>query len=159
MPFVYRVGAGNTSYSTHATPSTEDAVLALKQATRGFMVQAFSASGRGAGLTALSGISFASKRWTTAGSGGTALTPVPVDDRAPAAATTAADKQTALTPGTTSGAIVCGFGCGVSSQGGWVARDPDSMIRVDAGTADEISTYSICGTASIPFVLSAEIVE
>ncbi len=159
MPFIYAVSNGTTAYTTNGSANTESVHLAMRQATKGFWIQAFTAYGRAAGATSLSGIGFTSKRWTTAGSGGTTITPAPRAREAPAATTVCADSQTALTAGTVSGAIQLSFGCGVSSQGGWVARDPDSMIHVEAGSADEIDTYSISGSTSLSFHLSAEIME
>jgi len=157
MPFMYSVAAG-ANYASHATPNTEDAYLALRQATRNFNLTALLVQGKGAGLTALSGISHRVKRWTTAGSGGTALTPAP-RRIGTTASTTAADKQTALTPGTVSGVLQLVIGCGAAGPGGWVARDEDSKITVEAGGSDELAAYSASGTASLNFEAAAEIEE
>lgn len=157
MAFVYDV-AGEVNYASHATPNTADAYLALRQATRGFSVHAHYVIGKGAGLTALSGIAIRAKRWTTAGSGGTALTPAP-RRIGTTASTSAADKQTALTPGTVSGAPQFVIGCGGAGPGAWVALTPDSEIHVEAGGSDEIAFYSSCGTASLNFEVSTELAE
>src|SRR3954464_10831238 len=113
MPFVYTVAglAAAASYATHATPSTEDPVLALRQATRGFDCTAVYVNGRANAATTLTGISFVGRRWTTSGSGGTAVTPAP-KRLGTTAATTPFDKATALTAGTVSGAIPLAAGCG-----------------------------------------------
>jgi len=66
---------------------------------------------------------------------------------------------TAITAGTVSGAVVLGFGCGAAGPGGWTARDPDSAICLEAGSADEIAVYSVSTTISLTFDLSAEIAE
>ena len=48
MAFVYGVeGAPATPYACHATPNTEDPTLVLRQATRGFDLQAIWVQGRG----------------------------------------------------------------------------------------------------------------
>lgn len=159
MPFVYSVeGAPATPYACHATPNTEDPTLVLRQATRGFDLQAIWVQGRGASLTAISGIGYRVRRWTTAGTGGTAITPAP-RRIGTTASTTAADKVTAITPGTVSGAYQLGFGCGAAGPGGWAALNPDSCIHVEGGGSDELDINSVCGVASLLHHVSAEIAE
>jgi hypothetical protein len=159
MPFVYAVeGAPATPYATHATPNTEDPTMVLRQATRGVDLQAIYVLGRGAALTAITGIGYRVRRWTTAGTGGTAITPAP-RRIGTTASTTAADKVTAITPGTVSGAYQLSFGCGAAGPGGWVARDADSAIHLEAGGADELSINSVSGVASMLHSVSAEIAE
>lgn len=158
-PFVYAVeGAPATPYATHATPNTEDPTLVLRQAVRGFDIQSLLAQGRGAALTAITGIGYRLRRWTTVGTGGTAITPSP-RRVGTTASTTAADKVTAITPGTVSGAYQLAFSCSGSGPGGWVARDSDSAIHVEGGGADEIDVNSVCGVASMLHHVSAEIAE
>lgn len=158
-PFVYGVeGAPATPYASHATPNTEDPTLVLRQAVRGFDINSIFVHGRGAALTTITGIGYRLRRWTTAGSGGTAVTPSP-RRIGTTASTTAADKVTAITPGTVSGAYQLAFGCGGSGPGGWTARDSDSAIHVEGGGADEIDINSVCGVASMLHHVSAEISE
>lgn len=159
MPFVYSVeGAPATPYASHATPNTEDPTLVIRQATRGVDLQALYVLGRGAALTAITGIGYRVRRWTTAGTGGTAITPAP-RRIGTTAATTAADKVTAITPGTVSGAYQLSFGCGAAGPGGWVARDADSAIHLEGGGSDELDINSVCGVASMLHHVSAEIAE
>lgn len=159
MPFIYSVeGAPATPYATHATPNTEDPTVVLRQATRGFDLQAIYVQGRGASLTALTGIGYRVRRWTTAGSGGTAITPGP-RRIGTTAATTAADKVTAITAGTVSGAYQIALGCGAAGPGGWVAMNMDSAIHVEGGSADELDVNSVCGVASMLHHVSCEIIE
>lgn len=159
MPFVYGVeGAPATPYATHATPNTEDPTLVLRQATRGVDVTAIYVLGRGAALTAITGIGYRIRRWTTAGSGGTAITPAP-RRVGTTASTTAADKVTAITPGTVSGAYQLSFGCGAAGPGGWVARDADSALHLEGGGADELDINSVSGVTAMLHHVSAEIVE
>lgn len=158
-PFVYGVeGAPATPYQTHATPNTEDPTLVLRQAVRGFDVNSIYVQGRGAALVAITGIGYRVRRWTTAGSGGTAITPSP-RRIGTTASTTAADKVTAITPGTVSGAYQLAFGCGASGPGGWTARDADSAIHVEGTSADELNINSVCGVATMNHHVSAEIAE
>jgi hypothetical protein len=159
MPFVYGIeGAPATPYATHATPNTEDPTLVIRQATRGVDLQGIYVQGRGAALTAISGIGYRVRRWTTAGSGGTAVTPAP-RRTGTTASTTAADKQSAITPGTVSGAYQLSFGCGAAGPGGWVARDGDTAIHLEGGGSDELNINSVCGVASMLHHVSAEIAE
>jgi hypothetical protein len=159
MPFCYGVdGAPATPYACHATPNTEDPTLVIRQVTRGVDVQAIYVHGRGAALTSITGIGYRVRRWTTVGSGGTAVTPSP-RRIGTTAATTAADKVTAITAGTVSGAYQLGFGCGAAGPGGWVARDSDSCLHLEAGSSDEFDINSVSGVASMLHHVSAEIVE
>jgi len=159
MPFVYAVeGAPATPYAAHATPNTEDPTLVLRQAVRGFDLQSIFVLGRGAALTAITGIGYRVRRWTTAGSGGTAVVPNP-RRIGTTASTTAADKVSAITAGTVSGVYQVSFGCGAAGPGGWVARDADSAIHVEGTSADELDINSVCGVASLLHHVSAEIAE
>ena len=159
MAFVYGVeGAPATPYACHGTPNTEDPTLVLRGGTFGFDLQAIWTLGRGAALTAISGIGYRVRRWTTAGSGGTAVTPAP-RRIGTTANTVASDKVSAITAGTVSGAYQLSFGCGAAGPGGWVAPNPDSMIRVEGGSSDELDINSVCGVASLLHHVSAEIVE
>ena len=158
MPFAYTVTAG-VEYATSGTPDTEDAWLAFRQVTKGFQLVGVILQGKGNGLTALSGIVHRLKRWTTAGSGGTAVVPSPTSRESPAAVTTPFDSQTALTPGTVSGALQMTIGHGATGPGGWQARDDNAKKTVEAGSADEITWYSESGTASLDFECSQDIEE
>lgn len=160
MPFCYGLdGAPATPYATHATPNTEDPTLVIRQATRGVDISAVGCQGRAAAATSITGIGYRLRRWTTAGSGGTAVTPSP-RRIGTTSATTAADKVTAITPGTVSGAYQgIALSCGVGGPGGWMARDQDAMIHIEGGGADEIDINSVCGVASQLHHVTAEIYE
>jgi len=159
MAFVYGVeGAPATPYACSGTPNTEDPTLVLRQNVRGVDLQAIFVLGRGAALTAITGIGYRVRRWTTVGTGGTAITPNP-RRIGTTASTTAADKVSAITPGTVSGAYQLSFGCGAAGPGGWVARDADSAIHLEGTSADELNINSVCGVASLLHHVSAEIAE
>jgi hypothetical protein len=157
--FVYGIeGAPGTALSTNGSANTESANLAIRQATRGVDVNMFLVCGRGISLTTLNSIFFRTRRWTTVGSGGTAITPAP-RRIGTTASTTAADSSAALTAGTVSGAYQLGFGCGGAGPGGWTARDADSAIHIEGGSSDELDLVTVGGVASMPFEVSAEIGE
>jgi len=159
MPFCYALAsAPGTNLTTHATPGTENPNLAVRQVTRGVDLTLLQVIGRGVQLTTITGIAFFVRRFTTAGSGGGAITPAP--RRVGTTATTvAADSSSALTPGTTSGAIQAVFGCGATGPGGWNAMNSDAGAHLEAGSSDEFDVNSVCGVASLPFNLGGEISE
>lgn len=157
--FVYSiVPTVATFLTTSGTANTELPNLAIRQATRNCEVQSFYVCGRGAGLTSISGIAFRVRRWTTAGSGGTAVTPQP-RRIGTTASTTAVSSESAITAGTVSGAYQLAFGCGAAGPGGWVAPNPDSMLTLEAGSSDEFDVNSISSTISLNLEISAEIQE
>src|SRR5262245_49925098 len=80
MCYVTQSVMQSTTYSTSATPSTEIDVFSTKPGTsRAPAGYSARGQGRGAGLTALTGISLNFKDWTTASTAGTTLTPTPCD--------------------------------------------------------------------------------
>lgn len=163
MPFCYVTSSllQSTTYSTSGTPSTEIDFYSMKAgSTRSMSIYAMRGQGRGAGLTALTGISVNGKTWSTAATGGTALTPTPSDLLAPAA--TAVPRigtgggTNAVTPGTGGGAYKGGIGFGGSGPGGWVAANPDAALVQSAAYAGSHDFYSVSGTASMLFDISFE---
>lgn len=158
MPFVYSVVPTVATFLSTGATNTENPNIALRQAVRGFDLKAIFVCGKGAAQTTLNGIAWRVRRWTTAGSGGTAITPQP-RRIGPTASTTAASSESAITPGTVSGAYQLAFGCGGTSPGGWVAPDVDSKIHVEGGSADELNINSMSTTATLPVEVSAEIEE
>jgi hypothetical protein len=122
---------------------------------RNVSLQSVYAIGKGAGLTALSGIAFRIIKWGTASTAGTAITPGPKDPGMQAAKATAASRPTSGS--TRTNRVV--FGCGAAGPGQWVAPNQDSLIVAEAGSAFSISMLDISGTASLTFEFSAEIQE
>lgn len=159
MAFYYHVEqAPATPYTTHATPNTEDPTLVLRQTTRNCDVMSISVGGRAAAATTISGIGYKVRRWTTVGTGGTTVTPAPTRIGT-TASTTCVDKASAITAGTVSGAIVAGFVCGKAGPGGWVARDADDCLTLEAGSADEFDINSVAGEASLLHTVGCRISE
>lgn len=153
---VYRVAlatAGNTT--TNATPATENETMFVKAGVRNAALQAFYAMGKGAGLTAISGIIHRIINWATASTSGTGITPKPSDPGMQAAKATAASAPTAGSTRTQHMSI----GCGAAGPGGWVAPNPDSLILLEGGGAPSIDALNASGTASLPFEWSAEFQE
>lgn len=162
MGFIYDVSHDGTNkfLQTSGSADTELPNMALRQATRNFSLNAARVQGRGAGLTTLTGIVFLVRRWTTAGSGGTAATPAPRRIGTTAATTASTSVDASITAGTVSGAVQAMFGCGAAGPGGFVARDDDSKILVEAGSADELNINSTQGGGSaLKFSMDAEIEE
>lgn len=167
MPFVYNVQSKTVSenYTTSGTANTEIDVAFLKPgASRASALLALRVQGKGAGLTALSGIAFRLKQWTsTASSSGTSLAPTPVDKRAPAAVSTssagAGGGTAAVTSGTGGPNLVGGCGCGASGPGGWVAVNPDAAITLDGGATMSTDLFSASGTVSMNFEFQMDFQE
>lgn len=157
MPFIYAVDGG-VQYTT-AGASTVDVHIALRESTRGFKLTAFYAQGKGAGLTALSGIMHRVRRWTTVGSGGDSLVASPRAIGTTASTTCVHDNGTNIVEGTVSGAYQLSVGHGATGPGGWVARDDASKVLVEPGSGDELAFNDISGTASLTFEAMCEIEE
>lgn len=156
MPLVYGIAlatAGNTT--TNATPATENNTFSIKPGIRNVGLSGFFSVGKGAALTAISGIAHRLVNWGTASTAGTALTPTPKDIGFQAAKATVLSGATSGT--TRTNHLVIGHGA--ASPGAWQARDPDSLIVAQGGGANSTDALNVSGTASLPFEWSGEIVE
>lgn len=156
MPMIYDLSlatAGNTT--TNATPATENPTFTVKPGARNAALQSMYVIGKGAGLTAISGISHRIVRWGTASTAGTGVTPTPKDPGMQAAKQTAASAQTIGT--TRTNKVI--FGCGAAGPGGWVAPNPDSILLMEAAAAYSVDALNVSGTASLPFEWAAETQE
>lgn len=160
MPFVYGVVPGAIQ-TTNATPLTaNDCAFFKSGATRNVGLQALYLQGRGAGLTAISGITIRVEKWTiTAAAGGTAVTPAPRDIGMQAAKSTAAFAAATVTSGTGGPTLLLSIGCGAAGPGGWVAPNPDSVHILEAAATQSLDLFCVSGTASMNFEQSAEVVE
>jgi hypothetical protein len=153
------------NYVTSGSANTEISFMFITPgATRAVALLAFRVQGKGAGLTALSGIAFRIKQWTsTAATGGTSLSPAPVDNRAPAAVASinggTSGGTAAITNGTGGPVLVGWCGCGASGPGGWVAINPDAGIVLDGGATKSTVVNSSSGTTSLNFEFAGEICE
>lgn len=163
MPFVYHVNskAAADPFVTSGSGGTEvDACFLKPGSTRSFGLIALRGQGRGASLTSLSGISLRIKQWTTtASSGGTSVTPTPVDKRAPAAVFTCGAASGGVTNGTGGPNYVGGIGFGASGPGGWQAPNPDAAITLDGGATMSTDLFSVSGAASMNYEFWGEAQE
>ena len=147
MPFVYGT-TPSTNFTTNGTANTlTDHVRTLTGPTRAAMFNAIYLIGKGAGLTAISGIAIRANRYSTASTAGSAQTPAPRDPTAPASTITYNTGPTRGTTATTQLAI----GCGAAGPGGWVAPNPDSVVLLVAGGGanGNVDFESISGTVSL----------
>lgn len=164
--FVYGIVPGVVQ-TTSGTPNTELPMLSIRSATtpKGVLLFGLYVHGRGAGLTAISGISFRVKQMASAfSSGGTGIVANPRDSGAPAAQTDITHlfyAGTAITPGT--GPVLClSIGCGAAGASGWFAQNEQaamSMKDKTGGHPGSLDTYVASGLASMNFEMSQEIFE
>jgi len=156
MPFVYGISPA-ANQATSATPNTEvDGLFVAAGATASVAIQSLFVCGKGAALTAISGIIFRIKWWTTASTAGSAITPTPRGATTPASICTAASGPTA---GTGGGTYQLAIGCGAAGPGGWVALNAASMPSIRAASGDSLDVYNASGTASLNYEQSLEVVE
>ena len=160
MPMIYAVVPGAIQ-TTNATPLTaNDAFFVKPGATRNVALQSLYVVGRGAGLTAISGISFRGEKWTTTASQlGTGITPTPKDPGMQVAKSTAAYSPSGVFPGTGGPLLFISIGCGAAGPGGWVAPNADSLQVAEAAATHSLDVFDVSGTASLNFEMSAEIIE
>ena len=140
--------AGNLT--TNATPNTETEAFFLKAGVRNAAFAAISMLGKGAGLTQLSGIVMRIIKWATASTGGTAITPAPVDPGMQAAKATAASRPTSGST-RTNGLIT---GCSGTNLGGWTKPNADAGIVLEGSSAFSVSGMDASGTASLNYEFS-----
>lgn len=127
--FIYATGPA-ANVTTSGTGNTEvDHLRFLTGSARIARIQSVFLTGKGAALTSISGIIARLYRYATASTSGSAATPQPRAPSAPAAVLTA---FTGPTVGATP-TLQLAVGCGAAGPGGWVARDEDSKIELEAG--------------------------
>lgn len=156
MPLVYTLSLATPgNLTTNATPNTETDAFFIKAGVRNVGLQAVYVTGKGAGLTAISGIEFRMCKFTTASTAGTSMTPAPKDAGFQAAKHTSASRPTL---GTTrvNGHI---FGCGAAGPGGYVVPNVDSPLTLEGGGGLSIDMFDVSGTASLAYTFSAETFE
>lgn len=155
MPFVYTdqlATPGNLT--TNASGNTETETTFLKPgANNPIYLQLVSVGGKGAAQTTLNAVALRGFKWGTASTGGTALSSVARDARAPSATATSGSRPTSGTTRTNGGPIVS---CGVTSPGLWQTNDMDSMFTIAAGNAGSISFMDVGASASLTFEFSLE---
>lgn len=160
--FVYGVSP-NITQTTSPTPSTELLKLFFTAGgtPRRMKVMGLYVHGKGAGLTAISGISFRVKRYTGIDpSGGTSTTPAPRDPGAQVAQTNDCRYEGAAITDGTSPIMMLSIGCGAAGASGWFAGSDQALIsHADGSNQDVVGVAVASGSASMNFEQSLEIVE
>ena len=156
--FVYGLSLATPgNITTSGTANTEVGTFSTKPGSaRNVALQAMYACGKGAGLTAISGIMHRIISFATASTAGTSITPTPRDPGAQAAKQTAVSGQTASTSTRTN--HIC-FGHGAAGPGGWVAPNVDSMPMQPASSVGSVDALNVSGSTGLNFEFSAETVE
>jgi hypothetical protein len=158
MPFAYTVATAMqaATYGTSTATNTTIDVMSLKPGTRNMSIYNIRGQGRGAGLTALSGISLEVIQWTTGSTNGVTLTPQPADAQSQAAKSTvligggsSLPVQSGVNSGSGGPTYRGGFGFGASGPGGWVAANPDAVLLQPGSATASYDIESISGTASL----------
>lgn len=165
--FVYDIHSAivANNYTTSATPNTEIDVAFVKSgATRNVSVIGLYVGGKGAGLTAISGIAYRLAKFpTTASSSGTAIVPTPRDPGMQAskhtAAAGAAGGVNAVTSGTGTKVYLGGCISGAAGPGGWVAPNPDAGMVLEGAATQSIDLWSSSATASMNYEFNIETAE
>lgn len=151
------------NYTTSATPNTPIDMFFLKPGTRNIGVQRMQVQGKGAALTALSGIVYRLEKYpTTAAAGGSAVTPTPSDIGAQACKATAAYAATAggnVTAGTGTLVFLCMCGSGAAGPGGWVAANIDDNKTLEGSATQSADLFVASGTASLNYEVQIDHVE
>ena len=141
------------NFTTNSSANTDNDTAFIKPGTRNIAIQALIVGGKGAGLTALSGIAYRLKKWTTtASSGGTSVTPAPSDPGAQACKATAAWATTnsgTVTSGTGGPTFQCGCVSGAAGPGGWTAANPDSMKVLEGSANNSMDLFSSSGSVTL----------
>ena len=150
--------------TTSATPNTELEPFALVPGTRNIGVQRLQVQGKGAALTALSGIVYRLKKWiTTAASLGTVVVCSPSDPGAQAAKATArfgtAGGVAVVTAGTGGPTLQAMCGSGAAGPGGWVAANVDDLKTLEGSAAQSMDLFVASGTASLNYEFQIDHVE
>ncbi len=155
------------NFACNGTANTENDFFFVKPgASRAVSMLSVKVQGKGAALTALSGISIRMKTWTSTAStsvNGTSTTPAPKNKVLPAAVATAgmATVTTAntITSGTGGPNIVGYASMGASGPGGSVPINPDDAPSVDGGTTMSIDLFSSSPTVSLLYEFESDILE
>ncbi len=160
MPFIYSSASKQQleSFSTSGSGNTQlDQFFMKPGATRPAAIVAIRVQGKGAGLTALSGMSVRLGQWTTTSStsvAATSTTPSPKNILAPACVATAGMVSSAASTVTsgTGGPLYVGLASmGASGPGGWVAINPDDVPLLDGNANRSMDLFSASGTASMSY--------
>ncbi len=154
MPFTYATARGTNDVTNGSANTLTDHLRTVTGATRQAYFNALHLLGKGAGLTAISGISIELNRYSTPSTVGTGVTPRPRDPGSPAAVLAASHTPTRGTTATLQGV----WGMGAAGPGGMVAANPDAKIGLAAngGANGNLDLESKSGTVSLNFEYTLE---
>jgi hypothetical protein len=146
------------NFTTSGSANTEVGAIDFLAAATGQSVNmlALSCGGKSSGLTTLTAIALRVRKYGTASTGGTGSSIVAVDPAMQAATHTSNTGQTLGSTPTYLMSVIFG----AAGPGGWVAPNPDAMPRLKAAsTTASLDIVSTTGGTSLPFELTAQIVE
>jgi hypothetical protein len=147
-------------FATSSSAGTEIDAMFVAPGANSVFARLLQVLGRGAGLTALSGIAFHLKRFsTTASSGGTAITPGAHDQSMPAATASSGGASAGVTQGTGGPVLVGMCGCGAAGPGGWAAQDIDSANKLKGAATNSLDMFVESGTASLNYEAALDFAE
>jgi hypothetical protein len=153
---LYYTDVPGATQTTNATANTaNDCFYIVPGSSRSVGIKTIYPTGRGATLTAISGISYRLEKWTTtASSGGTSITPTPDESGYAAASHTAGFSASTVTSGTGGPTLLLSIGSGTTSPGNWQAPSFEEGYRLYAGQTQSMDIWNISGAASLVFELS-----
>ena len=160
MPVGYELQSATIAlapFTTSGTTNTEiDFAFIKPGAGAKVSINGLRLQGRGSGLTSLNGMVVNFKNFTTASTGGTAMTPQPVSLSTAKAASATAGAGTgagnnAVTSGTGGVLYKGGFGCSASGPSAWTAVTPDQAVEMAAGYAGSIDLFSLATPLNVNF--------
>ena len=155
--FMYSISPAANVATNGSADTDTDHLRFLTTATKAAFVNALYLTGKGAGLTAISGIIARLVRFSTPSTVGSAIVPAPRGPGAPAAVGT---PFTGPTVGTTQ-TLQLAVGCGAAGPGGWVAPTPSAQMGMNAngGALGNFDLISQSGTISLNFEYTLEYEE
>jgi hypothetical protein len=145
--------AGNLT--TNSSANTETDAFFVTAGARNVGLLSCQLIGKGAGLTAISGIAMRFVKWGTGSTSGTSITPRPVDPGMQAATATAASRPTAGSTRTNHHIV----GMGAAGPGGFVSENPDAMMTLQGSATNSMDGMDVSGTVSLAYEFSIKTCE
>jgi len=156
MPLYYGDVPGALQTTNGSANTTNDCFFIKPGSARTVWLVALNFIGRGAGLTAITGLAYRVEQWTTtASAGGTGITPAPLDPGYQAAKHTCGYSASAVTPGTGGPLLKLAVGSSATGPLPWVAPNQDQAPSAEAGANQSIDVFNISGGLSLNFEMSA----
>lgn len=154
----YYTDTPGATQTTNAAANTEnDCFFLAVGATRNLYLMGLFPHGANAGQTQITATGYRVKKWTTtASSGGTAITPRPVDPGYQAAKHTAGFAVGAVTPGTGGPTLLASIGTGSTSPNGMIwaqGSNLDQCPLLEAAATQSLDVFSVSGGVSQIFEL------